>query len=215
MPGVRPIPPFVSAFSAKWELFRSVAYLDSGHVWTCGYGHTGVDVDEHTTCNQGTGLRWLNEDEQIAAYRLSKRLMPAAIAALGENQYGALCDFTFNTGAGPDWDIWADINKGKLDDVPFQLARFNKFRDPKTRQLVVSNGLNHRRQAEIAMWNTPDPMDLRKLANPPPLATAIMTQAAASGGPPAPSSALLRNVETPQTAAPRPGLLAGLSRIFA
>jgi GH24 family phage-related lysozyme (muramidase) len=205
MPAVRPVPQFLPAFTGGNEGSRKVAYLDQGHVWTCGDGHTGPDVTEGTTCDDGTRLRWLYEDLTTASLRISRIVKAPVIDALSENRWGSLVDFAFNTGANPDWTIWADLNAGNLSDVPFQLGRFNKYRDPHTHQLVTSEGLNHRRSAEVAMWNTPDPMDSRQLVTPPPLATAIMANAPTAQDLVAPSSAFLRNVETPPVSAPAQG----------
>lgn len=41
---------------------RYSAYQDKGGVWTCGYGHTGPDVDQSTTCTPWQAEFWISAD---------------------------------------------------------------------------------------------------------------------------------------------------------
>jgi lysozyme len=70
------------------------AYQDSGGVWTIGYGHTS-GVSAGMTCTQAQAEAWLKEDLAIA----EKSVSDLVEIVLSPNQYAALVDFEFNTGA--------------------------------------------------------------------------------------------------------------------
>lgn len=192
----RPIPAFLPTWIEGAENKAYKAYPDIGGVWTIGIGHTGPEVRSGSVATDILIDVYLREDLQIAVHKLYKVLSPAAILRLSENQWGAIISFVFNTGAGAGWEIWKAIEAGRLSDVPAELARFTKYRDKKTGQLVVANGLVNRRAAETAMWNTPDPVDLRDLQNVPPPAVAVMANIEPAD---IISSAATRNLETPPT----------------
>lgn len=192
----RPIPAFLPTWIEGAENKAYKAYPDLGGIWTIGIGHTGPEVKQGSVANDALIDYYLREDLQVAVNKLYKVLSPAAILRLSENQWGALISFVFNTGAGATWDIWKAIEAGRLQDVPGELARFTKYRDKKTGQLKVANGLVNRRAAETAMWNTPDPVDLRNLQNVPPPAVAVMANVEPAD---IISSAATRNLETPPT----------------
>jgi len=44
------------------EELKFVAYPDQHGVWTCGYGHTGPDVVQGTTCTFDMAGLWLAQD---------------------------------------------------------------------------------------------------------------------------------------------------------
>lgn len=195
----RPVPAFLPVFMMKAEAKRYVAYPDGGGVWTIGIGHTGPEVHAGMVITDSVIQAYLAEDLNIAVAKLYKVLSPAAIMRLSENQWGALISFAFNLGAKASWGIWAVIESGNLASVPAKISLFDKIghEDPKTGKVVyeVSEGLVHRRAAEVAMWNTPDPVDPAKLQNVPPPATAVIEAAPATVV--MPSSAMVRMADTP------------------
>ena len=79
------------------ESLRLVAYKPTlTDPWTCGYGHTGPDVQQGTACTPAQALAWLEQDVQMAEIAV-KTLVTEP---LNQNQFDALVDFTFNEGAG-------------------------------------------------------------------------------------------------------------------
>ena len=145
----------VTALVKRFEGCRLVGYLDQAGVPTWGYGHTGVGQSGRPRVGQAitqeTADCLLIVDIHTADQRLSSAC--PAVVKLNANQRAALIDFVFNLGCDPAWTIWADINDGDLAQVPTQIARFCHAEiDGK---MVVDDGLKNRRDAEIALWNTP------------------------------------------------------------
>jgi lysozyme len=81
----------------KFEGFRDKAYLDTGGVWTIGYGTTVVDgkpVEAGMTCSEAQAGEWLRVDcatAQTAVNQLVRVPMKQA-------QFDALVSFTYNVG---------------------------------------------------------------------------------------------------------------------
>jgi lysozyme len=73
---------------------------------------------------------------------------------LNNNQFGALVSFVFNVGvaAFASSTLLRLLNKGDYLSVPGQLSRWNKITVNKKK--IPSDGLTHRRSAEIALWST-------------------------------------------------------------
>ena len=118
---------------------------------TIGYGHTGSDVFP--------GLVWtqVEADEALQndVAHTSAQITPLIKVALSDNQFSAFVCFAFNIGvhAFAGSSALATANKGDLADVPAHIMLWNKTTI--NGQLVVSNGLNARRQAEVTLWSTP------------------------------------------------------------
>jgi len=180
----RPVPRIAVTFVEGVEAERLTAYQDDGGVWTNGFGNTD-GVTKGLVITHAQALVDLGRNLGIAASRLALRVNEAAILALDDHQYAALLSFVFNLGAGPGWEIWADLNGGHLADVPAQMMRFDK--ESKGGQEVVVPGLINRRMAEVNLWKTADV----------PSSVAIM-QAAPVAPPP---SSYTRAAVTPPTAA--------------
>jgi lysozyme len=142
------------ALIKRLEACRLVGYLDSAGVPTTGYGHTDPSVKVGVTSTQEIADHDLDVDLGTADHRLSTVCYPSVLAKLADHQRAALISFVFNVGAEANWTIWKDIDAGNLSDVPAQLRRFDKATvDGK---LVTILGLDNRREAEIAFWNTAD-----------------------------------------------------------
>lgn len=79
------------------EGFKKTAYLDTGGVWTVGYGTTKIDgkpVEAGQTCTEAQAQQWLDEDlawAQTAVNRLVKYV-------LKQNMFDALVSFVYNIG---------------------------------------------------------------------------------------------------------------------
>lgn len=127
-------------------------YLDDAGVPTNGWGHTkGAVMGQQIDVQRAEDL--FGGDIAPAEETVEQ----AVKTELSDNQFAALVIFAFNVGlAGfTGSTLLKVLNAGNYDQVPAQLRRWNKVRDPKTGQMVESHGLNNRRQIEIDLWNTP------------------------------------------------------------
>lgn len=79
----------------KYETFRSKAYLDSGGVWTIGYGHTG-NVKPGDTITEPEAKRLFANDLK-SKERAVNGLVKVPIT---QNMFDALVDIAFNAGQG-------------------------------------------------------------------------------------------------------------------
>lgn len=85
------------AFLKSYEKFRPTAYLPTPRdKWTCGWGHTGPDVTQTTTCTQDQAQAWLESDVAAAVHDVNRLVT----RKLTQNQFDALVSLRFNIGAG-------------------------------------------------------------------------------------------------------------------
>lgn len=129
------------------------AYLCPAGVPSIGYGHTGgVSLDDSITAEEAEEL--LEHDLTEAATHVDRLVR----VPLNENQRGALASFVLNLGAIAFMSSTLRdlLNKGQYDVVPRELRRWTKARHPVTRKLVELPGLVRRREAEAALWLTPE-----------------------------------------------------------
>lgn len=87
--------PLGRAVIQLFEDYRSIAYQDQRGVWTAGWGHTGPDVKEGTTCTEDEAQDWFTEDVQHAEHAVS-----AYTGVLSQHQFDALVSFAYNAGTG-------------------------------------------------------------------------------------------------------------------
>ena len=180
----RAIPAVCITFVKGAEACRLTAYQDSKGVWTIGYGHTGPEVVKGLVWTQAQADEALVADLAIAAGRLASVVNEPAIAGLTDHEYGALVSFVFNLGEEPDWTIWKLLNKGRYDLVPDQMKRFDKARI--NGQIVVVPGLDHRRLAEVTLWNDPDAAAAIAVLLAAPVAPPPSSETRAADTPPTP-----------------------------
>ena len=109
----------------RWEGLRLEAYLDTGGVWTIGYGHTSDSVQKV--------YKGLKITEKRAEELLIHDLKEAEAAVdrlvtvpLNENQRGTLVSFVFNIGETQfaKSTLLKKLNKGEYESVPAQLRRW-------------------------------------------------------------------------------------------
>lgn len=81
-----------AALIHQFEGCKLQAYLDSGGVWTIGYGHTGPEIDHTTVWTQQQA------DDQLAKDQAHLFAMVANIKSIEEA--AALVSFGYNCGAG-------------------------------------------------------------------------------------------------------------------
>jgi lysozyme len=176
---MRTIPQEAVDFIKAKEQLRLTAYLDSGGVWTVGWGHTGLEVKRGFTLSQAGAEQALQLDLETARRRLYARVKPEVIDELTDHQYGALLSFVLNLGANPDWTIWKRLNAKRFDQVPIEMMRFVYDQDPATGKMRKVSGLVNRRADEVKFWSTDEPGSVRydppssvtRLADTPAVAT--------------------------------------------
>lgn len=142
------------------ELF---AYPDEGGRMTIGIGHllTQLELDRGTLYLDGQFVDWrdgitLEQAEALMAQDL--RSAEATVNAhvkvpLEDNQFDALCFFTFNVGVSAfvTSTLLKRLNDGQYEAVPGQMRKWIMV--TKDGQKVPSKGLRNRREREIAIWN--------------------------------------------------------------
>lgn len=118
-------------------------YLDTGKVWTCGYGHT-KGVTEFTHCTPEIAESWLEADLQQAEEAVSRLVS----VRLTDNQFAALVCFVFNEGETQfaHSTLLRKLNEGGYDLVPACLKAW-VFDNGK-----IIKGLVSRRNAEATLW---------------------------------------------------------------
>jgi lysozyme len=145
---MRDLPDCLKPFLELHEGRSKKPYPDSEGTWTIGIGHTGPEVHP--------GLLWTDAqidaqyewDAKAAACSIPLSL--ATINRLGQCQYAALISFVFNAGPVPKATLWKRIKAGKLDQVPVELAKWNKAHV--RGEVVTLSGLVNRRAAEVELW---------------------------------------------------------------
>lgn len=137
----------------KFEGFRSKPYLCSAGKKTIGYGHVllfGEDLTEVTLDEAHTLLK----HDVSWAERAVSRILPH----LPQNQFDALVCFVFNIGETEF--VKSNVCKYLKLRMPDQALdywkQWNKVVDPRTKMQVVSQGLQNRRNAEMALFKNGD-----------------------------------------------------------
>jgi len=137
------INPLGLALLKEFEGLKLRAYLDSGNVWTCGYGHIS-GVGPHTTCTEELADKWLTQDLEVTESLVSHLVT----VPLSSNQFSALVCFTFNEGAGhlKESTLLEKINVRDFEGAANAILLWDKCRGN------VIQGLIRRRQAERALF---------------------------------------------------------------
>ncbi|MFC6628571.1 lysozyme [Acinetobacter beijerinckii] len=132
----------------EFEGFRAQAYLDTGGVWTIGYGTikypNGVRVKKGDTCTQGQAEVWLKNDCAWVDACLDKYVK----ATINQNQFDALASFVYNVGESAfiKSTMLTFINKGELQNSATQFDRWIFDNGKKI------DGLANRRAKEKALF---------------------------------------------------------------
>jgi lysozyme len=110
----------------EFEGFRTNAYLDTGGVWTIGYGTIkypdGTKVKKGDTCTQGQAELWLKNDCQWVDACLDRYVK----GSINQNQFDALASFIYNVGetAFVKSTMLTLINNGDLKAAALQFDRW-------------------------------------------------------------------------------------------
>lgn len=127
-----------------FESLRLKSYLDTGGVWTIGYGSTGSEIKE--------GLVWTEEQaerrfiEDLAAFESGvEKLLKVNI---NENQFSALVSFAYNVGlnALKKSTLLKKLNSNDFDGAANEFLRWNKDNGK------IIKGLTRRREAEKKLF---------------------------------------------------------------
>lgn len=137
----------------QFESCRLKAYVDSAGVWTIGWGTTyypeGGKVREGDKIDQARAdflLHWQVTEKSTAVNVLVEVPQP---------KFDALVSFAYNVGiAALRKSTLLKKVKANPDDptIEAEFLKWNKARNPKTKQLEVLNGLTKRRQAEADLY---------------------------------------------------------------
>jgi lysozyme len=132
-----------------FEGFQATAYLCPANVPTIGYGHTKsvtrADVGVKFV-TEATASEMLTDD--LAEF--AEQVEAAVTVPLNQDQFDALCSFTYNLGAQSlnASTLLSRLNAGAYDAVPDQLVRWIHGGGK------VLQGLVNRRTAEAKLWNS-------------------------------------------------------------
>lgn len=128
----------------KFEGCKLAPYVCSGGVLTIGYGHTGADVAEGQEISQECAEQLLKEDLAEFEGYVNKMVEPE----LTQCQFDALVAWTFNLGPTnlSTSTLLKRLNSDELNDVPYQIKRWNKAGGK------VLDGLVRRREAEALLF---------------------------------------------------------------
>lgn len=145
-------------FLRKAEGFRECPYRDGAGVPTIGIGSTYYE--------DGTKVKMTDICISFEkAIQLVKNVLPPyenfvnlkTPAGITQNQYNALVSFAYNLGT--DKLNVSTLLKKVIKDpgdpsIEQEFLKWNKIRNPKTKQLDVSDGLTHRRQKEWILYSS-------------------------------------------------------------
>jgi lysozyme len=128
----------------SFETLRLTAYQDPGGIWTCGWGHTGPDVVEGTTCTPEQAEVWLQEDTQKAVNAVDTSIQ----TNISQAQFDALVSFTFNVGVGAEGHSMLArlVNARNFAGAAAEFPKWNHIDG------VPSAGLSRRREAERTLF---------------------------------------------------------------
>ena len=132
------------ALIKSFESLKLVAYQDQRGIWSCGYGHTGPDVVQGTTCTPEQAEAWFQLDTQSAVVGVDASIQ----TTVSQQQFDALVSFTFNVGVGAEGhSTMAKLINAR--DFAGAAAQFPKWDHVDG---VPNVGLLRRREAEQALF---------------------------------------------------------------
>lgn len=151
-PDVRHINQATIDLIKHFEGRRLVAYKDPVGVWTIGYGHTGLKHQDGTVYSGRTITEQQAED--LLRYDLGEfanRVKSLVKVPLGDNQFGALVSFDFNTGGLHKSTLLKILNAGDYSGAANELLKWNKAGG------TALAGLTRRRKSERRLFLSQEP----------------------------------------------------------
>lgn len=136
-----------------FEEYAEVAYRRFPHEpWTCGWGHTGLDVVEGTTCTAQKASAWLICDTSTAI----SAVLHDVKAPLPQHAFDAVVSLVYNVGqvglehrSGEAWvesSLLKLLNEGKPIQASFEFLQWDHVNG------AADKGLLRRRQLEKALF---------------------------------------------------------------
>lgn len=110
-----------------FEGFRAKAYLDTGGVWTIGYGTikypNGVSVKRGDTCTIAQASAWMQSDCIWVVRTLREKIKTKRLT---QNQYDALASFIYNVGETQfgSSTLLNLLNRGNIQGAASQFSRW-------------------------------------------------------------------------------------------
>lgn len=128
-----------------FEGLNTKAYKCPAGVWTIGYGHTGPDVKEGQTITKDQAELLLSQDLGAVGRQVEHALDGMRV---NQNQFDALCSFTFNLGIGrlEASTLLKKLKTGDIDGAANEFLRWNRANGQ------ILEGLNRRRQSERRLF---------------------------------------------------------------
>jgi lysozyme len=131
----------------SFESFRAEPYRDEDGIWTIGYGHTRQVTGDSQAVAEEQAEALLRQDILVAEVSVCGLIT----AALNENQYAALVSLVYNAGPAPlTRMLGIRLNKQDYRGAADEFLRWRLAGG------MVSDGLVRRRQAERALFLTPE-----------------------------------------------------------
>lgn len=146
-------------FIKRHEALRLTSYRCEAGRLTVGWGCTGPDVVEGMVITRTEAERRLRA--KLDGFERDVNFLLAG-HPVAQNEFDALVSFAFNVGSDIDADkipeglgdstLLAKLLRGDRAGTAEQFLVWNKVRDPKTKELRVSNGLTLRRRKERLLF---------------------------------------------------------------
>lgn len=134
----------------EFEGYSSKPYLCPSGIPTIGYGNTRYLSGERVTMDDKAVTKKFAEKMLLDTIKdVEKQVKSVLDVKLNEHQLAALISFTYNVGIGnlSKSTLLSWINqRPSLEMIPSEFLRWNKSKGR------VLNGLVHRREAEVALW---------------------------------------------------------------
>ena len=148
---MRKLSPAGVAFIQGFEAYRPVGYLPTPNDKpTAGWGHAGRDVEVGVTYSLMQCAAWFALDVSWAEETVDTH----APEGISQNAFDALTSVCFNIGRA-NFDastLLRDLDAGQTDAAANEFLRWDRQRGQ------VLPGLDARREAERALFDTPGPV---------------------------------------------------------
>ncbi len=171
------IEPAISAYAPSPEGLKFLGELEGGFR-EYAYNDLG-DNDPKSKCTIGYGQilffrlctpqekRTIRITEEEARKFFDERtrtdankILELVSVPLNQNQFDALVSFHYNLGTNiltaSDGKLLKLLNERKFEDVPAEMKRYNKSRNPETRKLEYNQGVQNRRCEEADLFAKAD-----------------------------------------------------------
>lgn len=143
----------------EFEGFEEKAYLCPAGKWTVGYGFTRI-IDKVTGKRRSVIKGDTMSKEEANQFLIDEvnehydHIKPMIKVPLNQEQLDAVACFNFNVGAGnfKTSTLLKKINAKDFDGAALEFLKWDKARDPKTKQLISLKGLTRRREAEKELF---------------------------------------------------------------